>query len=134
MVGQVPKFTRGNAVTSSRTLVKQPQGLIARDGFALSCLNKKEADLWNFAKNLPKRNYYAVLSSVTSQPETSLKKTHQGYFLMTFENIFQNTVLCQNTGKRTEVTEVFARKCFRKKLIWEISQNSSKRNCDKGLF
>ena len=26
---------------------------------------------------------------------------------MTFEKIFQNTVLCQNTGKGTERTEVF---------------------------
>ena len=28
---------------------------------------------------------------------------------MIFEKIFQNTVLCQNTGKATEGTEVFVR-------------------------
>ena len=29
------------------------------------------------------------------------------FFPMTFEKIFQNTDLCQNTGKGTERTEVF---------------------------
>ena len=42
------------------------------------------------------------------------KESHQSYFPMTFEKIFQNTVLCQDTGKGTERTEVFARICFRK--------------------
>ena len=39
---------------------------------------------------------------------------------MTFEKIFQNTVLCQNTGKATQGTEVFARICFSKKLSEEF--------------
>ena len=51
-------------------------------------------------------------------------------FSNTFEKIFQNTVLCQKTGKATEGTEVFVRICFSKKLIWRISPNSSKRNYD----
>ena len=38
---------------------------------------------------------------------------------MTFEKIFQKTVLCQNTGKGTEV---FVCICFSKKLIWRIPQ------------
>ena len=37
-------------------------------------LFQKKADLKNFTKNLLKRNYWEVLSSVTSQPATSLKK------------------------------------------------------------
>ena len=45
------------------------------------------------------------------------KKTHHSYFLMTFEKIFQKTVLCQNPGKGTEGTETFVRICFSKKLI-----------------
>ena len=35
------------------------------------------------------------------------KEPHGSYFPMTFEKIFQNTVLYQNTGKGTERTEVF---------------------------
>ena len=62
------------------------------------------------------------------------KEPHHSYFPMTFEKIFQNTVLCQNTGKATEGTEVFDRICFSKKLIWRISQNSPKRNYDGVIF
>ena len=51
------------------------------------------------------------------------KRTHQSYFPVTFKKIFQNTVLCQKTCKGSEGTEVFARICFRKKLVWNISQN-----------
>ena len=36
---------------------------------------------------------------------------------MTLEKVLQNTVLCQNTGKATERTEVFVRICFSKKRI-----------------
>ena len=35
------------------------------------------------------------------------KEPHGSYFPITFEKNFQNTVLCQNTGKGTEGTEVF---------------------------
>ena len=53
---------------------------------------------------------------------------------MTLEKIFQNTVLCQNTDKATEGTEVFVRIRFTKKLIRRISQNSSKKNYDGVLY
>ena len=36
---------------------------------------------------------------------------------MTFEKIFQNTILCQNTGKGTERTEVFD---FRSENFYKI--------------
>ena len=49
-----------------------------------------------------------VLSSVALKPAISPKKeSHDSYFQMTFEKIFHNTVLCQNTGKRTDRTEEF---------------------------
>ena len=68
--GQVPKFTCRNTVTSSRTLVKSHKGL-QRD--SPKAVLEKSCHK-NFPKYSPKRNYYAVLSPVDSQPTTSLKK------------------------------------------------------------
>ena len=90
------------------------------EGFARSCFRKKL--IWKvFTKNSPKRNYYwnPFFSYLTTCNFTK-KEPHHSYFLMTFEKIFQNTVLCQSTGKATEGTEVFVLMCFRKKLIWGI--------------
>ena len=111
--GSLSKFTCTNTVTSSR---------------ALSWFRKKL--IWKISPKIHlKETIIEVLFSVTSQPATSLKTNPiTVFFLMTFEKIFQNIVLCQNTGKTTQGTEVFVRICFRKKLIWRISQTSPKRN------
>ena len=50
---QVSKFTWRNTVTSSRTLVKSHKALEGTERFA---------DLKDFTKSSPKRNYYEVLS------------------------------------------------------------------------
>ena len=69
----------------------------------------EKPDLKKLTENSNERNYYEVLSSVTSQPATSLKKNPlHGYFPMTFGKIFQKTVLWQNIGKGKEGTEAFA--------------------------
>ena len=43
------------------------------------------------------------------------KRAHHSHVPVTFKTIFQNNVMCQETGKGTEETEVFARICFRKR-------------------
>ena len=77
--GQVSKFSCTNTVTSSRTLVKSRK--VFQKDSPKAVLGK--ADLKHFTKNSPKRDYYEFLSSVTSQPATSLKKnTFSEYFFM----------------------------------------------------
>ena len=67
-----------------------------------------------------KKLLWSPLFSYLTTCNFTEKEPHHSYFPMIFEKIFQNTVLCQNTGKATEGTEVFVRICFSKKLIWRI--------------
>ena len=57
------------------------------------------------------------------KPAISRKKNQDSYFPITFEKVFQNTVLPQNTGKGTERSEAFDfrsenfRKVYPKKTV-----------------
>ena len=129
--GQVSKFTCTNTVTSSRTLVKSHK--VFQKDSPKAVLEKSWSEKFH-KKFTQKRLLWSPFFSYLTTCNFTEKKPHHSYFPMTFEKIFQNTVLCQNTGKATEGTEVFVRICFRKKLIWRISQNSSKINYDGVLF
>ena len=122
---QVSKFTCTNTVTSSRTLVKSHK-VFQKDSH--------EADLKNFTKIHKKKLLWIPFFSYLTTYNFTEKEPHHSYCPMNFEKVFQNALLCQNTGKATEGTEVFVRTCFSKKLIWRISQNPSKRNYDGVLF
>ena len=119
------KFTWRNIVSSSGTLVKSHKGLEGTGSFAQSCFRKKL--IWKISQKIHAKE--TIMKAFLELPQNLQlhwkKEPHQSYFPMTFEKIFQNTVLYQDTGKRTEKTEVFARICFRKKP-W--------RNCDEVLF
>ena len=118
---QVSKFTCRNNVTSSRTLLKSHKGLEGSERFARSCFRKKL--IWKIStKVLPKETVMKFFLQLPQKPVISRKKNQDSYFPITFEKVFQNTVLCQNTGKGTERTEAFDfrsenfRKSIRKKL------------------
>ena len=69
----------------------------------------------NFTKIHPKETIMKSILQLPQNLQFTKKEPHDRYFSMTFEKIFWNTVLCQNTGKGAEGTEVFARICLRKK-------------------
>ena len=125
--GQESKSTCTNTVTSSRTLVKSHE--VFQKGSPKAVLEKSWSEKFHI-KLTQKRLLWSPFWSYITTCNFIEKEPHHSYFPMTFEKIFQNTVLCQNTGKATEGSEVFVRMCFSKKLIWRISPNSSKRNYD----
>ena len=94
-------FTWRNIVTFSKTLVQSYKVLKGTEGFVRRCFRKKvlykKADLKNLAKNSPKRNYYEVLFSVTSQSATSLKKNPITVVFRWLLKIFFRTVFCVRT-------------------------------------
>ena len=95
-----------------------------------NCFRKKL--IWKISQNIhPEETIMKFFFQLPHNLELHCKRS---YFPVTFEKNFQNTLLCQKTGKATEGTEVFVRICFTKKLIWRISQNSSRRNFDGILF
>ena len=129
--GQVSKFTCIYTVTSSRTLVKS-HNVFQKDS-PEAVLEKSWSEKFHEEFTQKKLLWIRFFSYLTTYNFTE-KEPHHSYFLMNFEKVFQNTVLCQNIGEATEGTEVFVRICFSKQLIWRISQNSSKRNYDVVLL
>ena len=127
------KFTRKNTFISSRKLVKSLKRLRRTERFAWNCFTKKL--IWKISQKFTqKKLFWSPVFSYLKTCNSTKKEPHESYFPMTFEKIFQNSVLCQNTGKETEGTEVFAQIRFSKKPNWKISQNSSERNCGEVLF
>ena len=129
--GPVSKFTCSNTVTASRALVKSHK-VLQKDSFE-AVLEKSWSEKF-YKKFIQKKLLLKSFFQLPHNLQLHWKKTYRSYFLMTFEKIFQNAVLCQSTGKATEGTEVFVRIYFRKKLIWIISQNSFKRSYCRLLF
>ena len=95
-----------------------------------NCFRKKL--IWKISQNIHPEE--TIKKSFLQLPHNLELHWKRSYFPMLFEKIFQNTVLCQKTGKATEGTEAFVRICLTKMLIWRISQNSSRRNFDGVLF
>ena len=115
--GLVSKFICTNTVTSSKALLKSHK--VFRMDSPKAVLEKSWSE--KFHKKLTqKKLLWSPFFSYLTTCNFTEKEPHHSYFPMIFENIFQNTVLRQNTGKATEGTEVFVRICFSKKLIWRI--------------
>ena len=56
----------------------------------------------NFTKIHPKETIMKSILQLPQNLQFTKKEPHDRYFSMAFEKIFQNTVLCQNTGKGAE--------------------------------
>ena len=116
-IGQVSKSTCTNTPTYSRTPVKS-QKVFQKDS-PKAVLEKSWSEKFH-KKFTQKRLLWSPFLSYLTTCSFTEKEPHPSYFPMTFEKIFQNTVLCQNTGKATQGTEVFVRICFSKKLSEEF--------------
>ena len=128
----MPEFAWRNTVTSSRTLVKPHKGLKWTEGFARSCFRKKQ--IWKIPQKIhPKETIMKSFLQLPHNLQLHWKRTPWQLFSNDFWKKFLEYCFVSDTGNGTEETEVFARICFRKKLIWKISQNSTKRNCDEVL-
>ena len=118
---QVSKFTCRNNVTSSRTLLKSHKGLEKAERFGRSCFRKQL--IWKLSKKFSRQKLFWSPTFSCLKTCNFTKKNHDSYFPITFEKVFQNTVLRQSTGKRTERTEAFDfrsenfRKVYPKKTV-----------------
>ena len=111
------KLIGRNSVTYLRTLVKSHKGLKVTEGFAQICFRKRL--MWKISQKIhPKETIMKSFLKVPHNLQLHWKRTLWQLFSDDFWKKIQNTVLCQNTDKRTE----------------RISQNSLERNYNEVLF
>ena len=120
---------------SFRTQVKSDKGLKGTVVFARRCFTIKL--IWKILQNIhSKETLMKSFFQLSHNCNFTEKEPHRSYFLMIFERLFiilfdvKRLVNLVKAWKK----QAFARWCSTKKLVWKISQNSAKRNCDEVLF
>ena len=127
--GKVSKSACANTLTSARTLVKSHK--VFQKDSPEDLLEKSWSE--KFHKKLTqKRLLWSRFFSYLTTCNFTEREPHHSYFPITFEKIFQSTVYVRTLVKKQKKLKYLSA-CFIKKLIWRISQNSSKRNYD-GYF
>ena len=115
--GQVSKFTCTSTVTSSRILVK-------------TVLEKSWSEKFHKIFTQKKLLRSPFSSYLTTRNFTEKEVIFQCFLKRFFRILFYVRKLV----KQQKDKEAFVRICLTKKLIWRISQNSSRRNFDGVLF